>query len=219
MELFQELNLNGALCFDIGANIGNKTENFLNLGASVVCVEPQQYCFSVLESKFSENKKVKIIQTALGASNEVKKIFISQENTLTTMSEDFIAETKKDRFKNTVWGEGDFINVTTLDEIIKNYGTPMFCKIDVEGYEVEVIKGLSKPIKYISLEFIPELKQKTFDCIKLMNNLGNYNYNYIEGESTVFTFNNWISSDEMINFLSKNNDFKNSFGDLYAKLS
>ena len=219
MELFQELNLNGTLCFDIGANIGNKTQSFLNFGASVVCVEPQQDCFSILESKFKDNKKVKIIQTALGTSKGVKKIFISQENTLTTMSEDFISETTKDRFKNTVWGKEELINVTTLDEIVMNYGTPIFCKIDVEGYEVEVLKGLSQPIKYISVEFIPELKQKTFDCIKLINNLGNYNYNYIEGESSAFTFNNWISSDEIINFLSKNNDFKNSFGDLYAKLS
>jgi FkbM family methyltransferase len=218
MNLFNELNLKNELCFDVGANIGGKTEKFLSLGASVICVEPQQYCISILESKFLNNEKVKIVKSALGSSNETKTMFISNEHTLSTMSTDFMLETKKHRFKNTVWQKEETINVSTLDNIIENYGVPKYCKIDVEGYELEILKGLSKQIKYISIEFVPELKQKTFQCIDTINKLGDYGYNYIEGESENFSFNEWIKGEEIINYLSNNNDFTNSFGDLYAKL-
>jgi hypothetical protein len=102
--------------------------------------------------------------------------------------------------------------------MINLYGLPKYCKIDVEGYEVEILKGLSNKIKYISIEFVPELKQKTLECIDLINKLGDYEYNYIDGESENFVFDEWVDSETIVNYLKANNDYQNSFGDLYAKL-
>jgi FkbM family methyltransferase len=218
MNLFNELNINGELCFDVGANIGVKTEKFLSYGASVVCIEPQLFCNSVLETKFSTNEKVKIVKTALGSSIGSSSMFISDEHTLSTMSSDFMHETTKQRFKNTVWGKEETVDVSTLDNMINLYGLPKYCKIDVEGYEVEILKGLSNKIKYVSVEFVPELKQKTLECMDLINKIGDYEYNYIDGESEDFVFNEWIDSETMKNYLKSNNDYQNSFGDLYAKL-
>jgi FkbM family methyltransferase len=218
MNLFSEINLINELCFDVGANVGNKTEKFLSYGASVICIEPQTYCNSILESKFSTNEKVKIIKTALGSSESTSSMFISDHHTLSTMSSDFMSETKKQRFKNVVWGKEEIVTVSTLDNMIKTFGIPKYCKIDVEGYEVEILKGLSTKIKYISIEFVPELKGKTFECIDLINKLGKYEYNYIDGETEDFVFNNWVDSETIISYLSANNDYANSFGDLYAKL-
>ena len=218
MNIFEKILLHKSLCFDIGANMGNKTDQLLNLGASVVCVEPQLNCIHALNSRFKGNDNVKIVQTALGSENGVLDIFISDSDTLSTMSTDFIKETSKERFNHVTWDKVDKVNVTTIDNLISIYGCPDFCKIDVEGYEVEVLKGLSVPIKYISVEFTPELKDKTFDCINILNGLTEYEYNYSEGESNNFTFENWIDSEEMIEFLKRNNDFSVSFGDLYAKI-
>jgi FkbM family methyltransferase len=218
MNLFNEINIINELCFDVGANIGNKTEKFLSYGASVICIEPQTYCNSILESKFSTNEKVKIVKTALGSSEDSKSMFISEHHTLSTMSSDFMSETKKQRFKNVVWEKEESVNVSTLDNIINLYGVPKYCKIDVEGYEVEILKGLSTKIKYISVEFVPELKEKTFECIVLIDKLGEYKYNYIDGENEDFVFNEWIDSETIISYLRANNDYVNSFGDLYAKL-
>jgi len=36
------------------------------------------------------------------------------------------------------------VETLTLDEIINNYGSIDLIKIDVEGYELEVIKGISR---------------------------------------------------------------------------
>src|SRR5262245_55918355 len=43
----------GDLCFDVGANIGNRVKIFLAIGARVVAVEPQRECARVLESAFA----------------------------------------------------------------------------------------------------------------------------------------------------------------------
>ena len=54
------------LCFDIGANIGNFTRYFLDLGAKIVCVEPQIDCLKILYDLYGKNKKVTIIGKAIG---------------------------------------------------------------------------------------------------------------------------------------------------------
>ena len=50
------------------------------------------------------------------------------------------------------------------DNMISRYGSPEFTKIDVEGYEFEVLNGLSQPIKTISFEFTSEEKKQAFAC-------------------------------------------------------
>ena len=218
MNIFDDLITEGSLCFDVGANIGKKTGLFLSLGAKVVCVEPQKNCIDILSEKFKDNKNVKIINTALGEKEDELDIFISPSDTVSTMSRDFIETTSLERFKGIVWDKKEKVKVTTLDNIISEYGLPDYCKIDVEGYELEVLKGLTKKIKFISVEFTPELKNKTFECISTIDEIAEYEYNYSEGESHLFTFKKWKTSEEIIEFLRKNNDFRVSFGDLYARL-
>ena len=218
MEIYKNILKKDFLCFDIGANIGNKTETLLKHSSKVVCVEPQPNCVTKLKNRFNFNNNVIIVNKGCGPKIGTSRLFISQYDTLSTMSEEFIETTKKERFNGVSWNSHIDVDVTTLDSLISEYGLPHFCKIDIEGYESEVLKGLTQPIPCISLEFTPELKENSFKCIDILLKLDkDYLFNYSEGESDLFTFNKWISGDEMKDFLLKNNDFKISFGDLYAK--
>lgn len=216
MKIFNEIISEGDLCFDVGANNGMKTETMLSLGAKVVCVEPQLNCYANLISRFGNNSNVSIENKALGETEGVGSIFISNAHTLSTMSQSFISETTKERFVGNSWDSKQEVNITTLDYLINKYGIPKFCKIDVEGFEVDVLKGLSHPISFLSIEFVPELKSNTFECIEILSNIGNYKFNYSEGESGEFYFKESVDKISIIEFLAKNNDYKVSFGDLYA---
>ena len=143
------------LCFDVGANYGNRTEIFLGLGAKVVCIEPQQSCLRKLRRLFQKHKDVIIVDKALGDHEGYGEINICEEEpTISTMSDKW----KYDgRFSNNYkWEKRQQVAITTLENLIALYGLPKFCKIDVEGFEKSVIRGLTTPIPFISFEFTRE---------------------------------------------------------------
>jgi FkbM family methyltransferase len=87
----------GALVFDIGANIGNRIDVFLELGAKVVAVEPQQSCVKILREKF-ENK-ISIENIGLSHSEGTLEFHIADESTISSFSKEFISKTGSARFK------------------------------------------------------------------------------------------------------------------------
>ena len=71
--------------------------------------------------------------------------------TVTTLSKPWIeAVQQTDSFAHVHWEPGATVSVITLDDLIAQYGEPAFCKIDVEGYELEVLRGLSRPLRTLS---------------------------------------------------------------------
>jgi hypothetical protein len=61
--------------------------------------------------------------------------------------------------------------MTTLDELISAHGSPAFCKIDVEGYEAEVLAALSQPIAALSFEFTPEVRAVALECVDRLSRI------------------------------------------------
>ena len=146
MKRVDQLIEEGDLVFDIGANEGGKTDELLKLGARVICVEPQPDCANILRKKYQNNPNVKVIEKGLADREGCMKLSIcSSANTLSTFSENW----KKGRFSQYQWNKTIDVEVTTLDRLIEIYGFPKYCKIDVEGFEFEVIRGLSKPIPFL----------------------------------------------------------------------
>jgi FkbM family methyltransferase len=75
------------------------------------------------------------------------------------------------------WIETVEVEVTTLDLLIKKHGLPYFCKIDVEGFETKVLKGLSQPIPILSFEFLSTRHKSRVTCLKYLNSQGDYTDN------------------------------------------
>jgi FkbM family methyltransferase len=218
MNILETILKEGYLVFDVGCNIGNKANEYLLHNTKVVGFEPQPNCINQLINRFKDNGNVIIEPIGLDSKKGNSFIYVASHDTISSMSEDFINTVKSERFNGYVWNEKVNINVDTLDNMILKYGTPNYIKIDVEGYELSVLKGLTKTIGVISIEFTPELCQSTIDCINYIDDLNQksmYNYGYREDKH--FKFNEWITKDEMINYLSSVNDFKIEFGDVYIK--
>ncbi len=122
----------GNLCFDVGANMGNRISPLLAIGAKVVAVEPQEKCALYLQYKFGN--KIEIVKKGLGESDGVKNFHIASHDVLSSFSDEWINSVKDDRFKHASWDTTVQVSMTTLDRLIATYGHPSFIKIDVEGY-------------------------------------------------------------------------------------
>src|ERR1044071_8008966 len=75
------------LCFDIGANVGHRTELLRAVGARVVAVEPQAVCAQELQRRFSDDPDVMVIVSAAGGAPGTAEIAVCDEDTtISTMS-------------------------------------------------------------------------------------------------------------------------------------
>ena len=209
---------NGSLCFDVGANIGNRITPLLKIGARIIAIEPQQKCIKYLKRKFG--KMITIVEKGLGESECVKEFHLSEDSTLSSFSDYWIKTvTNTSRFKGKNWIKNVKVSMTTLDELIKKYGKPSFIKIDVEGYELEVLKGLTHPIKMISFEYtVPEQPERAIVCI---DQIEKYNKlvecNYSIGEDLVWALPHWVSAEKMRQIILSPEFLTTSFGDIYVR--
>jgi FkbM family methyltransferase len=208
----------GDLVFDVGANVGNRVEAFLHIKAKVIAIEPQKECRKVLNIKFGN--KITIVKEGLGEKEELKTLYIADSNTISSFSKEWIDDVKDDRFAGEKWTKTEQIQLTTLDKLISTYGKPKFIKIDVEGFELMVLKGLNSPIDVISFEYtIPEQIEQVNQCLSYLNNLSaNYTYNYSTGESMLLELEEYISYTEFIEVIKTKEFIDSSNGDIYAKI-
>lgn len=218
LEFYSTFVSRGTLCFDIGANIGNRVKILLKLQAEVVAVEPQDECLRTLRTVYGSNRNLTIVQKAIGESEGEAEIMISNANTISSLSPEWIESVRKSgRFSEYIWNKKQIVPMTTLDRLIEQYGTPSFIKIDVEGFEYQVVKGLSQPVKMLSLEFTPEFIESTFKCIDHLQRLGDIRLNYSVGETMHLALEKWGTPREMIRILSRFRDDNSLFGDVYVQ--
>ena len=103
--------------------------------------------------------------------------------------------------------------------MIVRYGLPKFIKIDVEGYELEVLKGLTYAVDLISFEYIPEQIHKAIDCISQIEKYNSeIECNFSKGESMEFSLKNWQSATDFKNYiLSQEFSSTIGWGDIYVR--
>jgi FkbM family methyltransferase len=189
----------GALCFDVGAHVGNRVRCWRQLGAQVVAVEPQPDFVRVLRWLYGRDRHVAIVPIALGRSAGHADLLVSERTpTVTTLSREWIESVQRDpRFAGVAWSPGGRVPVHTLDELIARFGQPAFVKIDVEGFESEVLGGLNTPVRALSFEYLPTARNVALGCIDRLAALGRYRYNWSPGESHRLAEARWLDADGM----------------------
>ena len=195
-RIFMHLrNLNIDKIIDIGAHKGEFLEKMLKIEKVNLfyAFEPQKDIFDILNKKFSKNNKVTLLNYALDKEITNKKLQInkfSMTSSLAEINEKSLYLKLKNfltRSKSNFVDEYE-VKTNTVDNVFKDVNLEKtLLKIDVEGFEMNVIKGSKiklKEIPYILIEnqFGNHYKNSNFNDIKDML----LKYSFVESKKFVF---------------------------------
>ena len=125
---------NNLMIFDVGAHKGQTSLHFCKLfpQSFIHAFEPSPYLFAEIEKNLSKKKNIRCHNFALGETNE--KAFLTKPNS------DLCGQVIKAQEKNST-----SISVRRLDEFcqVEKIDSIDLLKIDVEGNELSVLRGVS----------------------------------------------------------------------------
>ncbi|HRE20575.1 MAG TPA: FkbM family methyltransferase [Rhabdaerophilum sp.] len=219
-RLYERLVPRGGLAFDIGSHVGDRIASFRRIGARVVALEPQPDCAEAIRAIYQDDADVSLLHSACGPEEGKLTLHVNSANpTVTTASPAFIqAADGAGGWEGQVWDRTIEVPVTTLDALVAAHGVPDFVKVDVEGFEADVLAGLSRPVPALSFEFTTIQRAVALECLAIVSALGKYRFNAALGESQLLTFMEPVSADDMAAHIRALPHEANS-GDVYAFLS
>ncbi len=184
----------GLLVFDIGANLGQMAEIFLELGARVVALEPNTLCAPTLAFEFHGNPDMTLVKEAVGAEKGVAKLQFAGTASTASLRSDWkwLAMNGADQVESCT------VPVTTLDALVARYGAPDYCKIDVEGFELECLRGLSQALPLLSFEYHIDEIDVLGSCLDRLSEHGPIEVNVTNMNHDGFLFSDWLAADEIL---------------------
>jgi FkbM family methyltransferase len=133
----------GSIVLDIGANMGYYVlleSQLVGKTGKVYAVEPVSSTFELLEKNMQLNNvsNVSAFKFAFGEKADYSEIYLCKESNLCAMN------------KKTVGGKivgKQKVPVKTVDDFFKGKDGPNFIRMDVEGYEYQIFKGMTETLK------------------------------------------------------------------------
>jgi FkbM family methyltransferase len=208
----------GDLVFDVGAHVGRHAEIFADLGARVVSIEPNPRCCAQL-TRLARVRDIHVESCAAGDSPGKLKLRICQDSVISTVVEAWYEGAKRSPLhQDAQWLENVEVDVVTLDQLAERYGIPTFVKIDAEGYDDHVLKGMAFRPRAVSFEYNRLLPQTAERCFETSTLSRGYEFNFSRGLDLKYVSENWMSGQELCKRLS---DFaaEEEYGDVFARSS
>jgi FkbM family methyltransferase len=159
----------GDLVFDVGANVGTYSELFSELGAKVVAVEPNPRCCETLR-RLARVRDVHVEECAIGDEPGKATLRICENSGVSTLTDRWYQELQRSPIHRDAKWIGELqIDVVTLDRMAERYGVPNFLKVDVEGYDDRVLRGMSFLPQFLSFEFNRLMPDIAMRCLEMEN--------------------------------------------------
>lgn len=195
----------GSVAFDIGANVGERSESLLRAGMKVIAVEPQQEPLRECMARCTGLGNFEALEVGVGASQGTKTLHMRKSSSQSSFLKKWEGESA---------GEKN-VHITTLDELINKYGIPNYIKIDVEGFEYEVFKGLTYPAEIISFEYHNNILIEAEKCLRYVSHLGCYEANYTRFDEMHLILKNNIKLSDFMSMVRDRVSQFATWGDIY----
>jgi FkbM family methyltransferase len=179
----------GDLAFDIGANIGVYSEVLQSIGARVIAVEPNPECAEQIRWTTSRDFVI-VVQAGVGDRVGTGKLFVNKTNVLSSMSVDQVESTTVSPWKNEIE-----VQVVTIDSLVEQFGVPRFIKLDVEGFEVAALSGMSRQPEFLSFEYHWDNFAKVEACLQKLS--PDSQFDYVIDEPFKLEINRWVDRDQL----------------------
>ncbi|HUR65062.1 MAG TPA: FkbM family methyltransferase, partial [Chitinophagaceae bacterium] len=193
----------------------------LKMGYKVIAVEPEKKALSTLHWRFGRNNNVTILDNGVSDIEKTLTIHIAENRSgLNTVSDKWVESLEKEKTnrwqKRHAFKDHYEIRAITVDQLYKKFGIPYYIKIDVEGYEKNVIKGMTRLPSLISFETnLPEFIEETIECIQHLSSISDtIRFNYSISDKLELT--HWITPPDMI---SKLKDPRTRYMEIIGKLA
>lgn len=199
-------NSDNKLIFDVGANKGNKANAFAKMGYDVVCFEPERKSLETLNYRFKNSDKIRIVNKGVSDSEKELTLHVhdyrSGYNTLSDKWVDVLNDDGENRWQKKMDIVDEYtVQTITLDQLIREFGVPLYVKIDVEGHEQEVVKGLTQKVPYLTFEAnLPEFIEETVTIINHLYSI-NASVTFMPTNHEQLVGDKWLNRDEILEFL------------------
>lgn len=192
-DFFAQLVTAGDLCFDIGANVGQTIEALRACGATVVALEPNPHCMPALRHQFGGDDQVTLVAKAVGSAPGRAELHFSGSAATASLRGD--------------WNRQDDqtleVEVVTLEQLMAVHGAPRLLKVDVEGFELEVFRGLGRPVPVIYFEMHAREIAVVGRILDHLRTLGRIEgVNVVSEDHSTWLWPQWCAGDEVMRRLA-----------------
>ncbi|HYK88575.1 MAG TPA: FkbM family methyltransferase, partial [Acidobacteriota bacterium] len=180
-------------------------------GAKVVAVEPNPSVCAMLR-RLARTRAIYVENCAVGDTPGRLTLHACVEHpSLSTVTHEWLETAEQSaRHGHPHWQPIE-VDVVTLDQLASRHGIPAFVKIDVEGFDDHVIRGMSFRPRCLSFEFNMEVQHVALDCLEMLKS--DYEFNYsctMDGLAS----SHWMNAPQL---RSRIFDGTNYYGDVLAR--